>query len=100
MLNTPIPTENRYYQFRPWLIYQDNKEFFQIINGDHIVAEATPADELLLHYYRVINNINEDNLEDNLEELKKSIKEFMADTQFNDSDLSNLIKFPGNKKLH
>lgn len=99
MIN-PISTETRYYQFRPWLVYQDNKEFFQIINADHIVAEATPADELLIHYYRIVNDITDDNLEEKLEELAKTLKEYMTDENFNDSDVGNLIKFPGNKKLH
>lgn len=98
MLNTLNPTENRYYQFRPWLVYQDNKEFFQIINADHIVAEATPADELLVHYYRIINDAEDDeNLEEKIDKLKEMLNEFMSE---NDSDSGNLIKFPGNKKLH
>jgi hypothetical protein len=98
MLNTLNPTENRYYQFRPWLVYQDNKEFFQIINADHIVAEATPADELLVHYYRIINDIDdEENIEDKIDKLKEILNEFMSG---NDSDSGNLIKFPGKKNLH
>jgi hypothetical protein len=98
MLNTLNPTENRYYQFRPWLVYQDNKEFFQIINADHIVAEATPADELLVHYYRIINHIDDDeNIEDKIDKLKEILNEFMSE---NDSDSGNLIKFPGKKNLH
>jgi hypothetical protein len=98
MLNTLNPTENRYYQFRPWLVYQDNKEFFQIINADHIVAEATPADELLVHYYRIINDIDdEENIEDKIDKLKEILNEFMSE---NDSDSGNLIKFPGKKNLH
>jgi hypothetical protein len=98
MLNTLNPTENRYYQFRPWLVYQDNKEFFQIINADHIVAEATPADELLVHYYRIINDIDdEENIEDKIDKLKEILNEFISE---NDSDSGNLIKFPGKKNLH
>ena len=98
MLNTLNPTENRYYQFRPWLVYQDNKEFFQIINADHIVAEATPADELLVHYYRIINHIDDDeNIEDKIDKLKEILNEFISE---NDSDSGNLIKFPGKKNLH
>ena len=98
MLNTLNPTENRYYQFRPWLVYQDNKEFFQIINADHIVAEATPADELLVHYYRIINDIDdEENIEDKIDKLKEILNEFISE---NDSDSGNLIKFPGKRNLH
>jgi hypothetical protein len=95
MLNTLTPTENRYYQFRPWLIYQDNKEYFQVLNADHIIAEATPADELLVHYYKIVNNIDDDNLEEKIDKLKEILNEFMSD-----SDSGNLIKFPGKGNLH
>lgn len=95
MLNTLNPTENRYYQFRPWLVYQDNKEFFQIINADHIVAEATPADELLVHYYRIIHDITDDNIDEKIDKLKEILNEFMPD-----SDSGNLIQFPGKRNLH
>jgi hypothetical protein len=101
MLNTLTPTENRYYQFRPWLVYQDKKDYFQVLNADHIIAEATPADELLVHYYRIINDVKEteSDLENNISKLEKILKEYMSDEDFNDSDFGNLIKFPG-KKLH
>jgi hypothetical protein len=101
MLNTLNPTENRYYQFRPWLVYQDKKDYFQVLNADHIIAEATPADELLVHYYRIINDgeENDSDLENSISKLEKVLKEYMEDNNFNDSDLGNLIKFPG-KKLH
>jgi hypothetical protein len=101
MLNTLNPTENRYYQFRPWLVYQDKKDYFQVLNADHIIAEATPADELLVHYYRIINDVEEteSDLENNISRLEKVLKEFMDDNTFSDSDSGNLIKFPG-KKLH
>jgi hypothetical protein len=101
MLNTLNPTENRYYQFRPWLVYQDKKDYFQVLNADHIIAEATPADELLVHYYRIINDVEEteSDLENNISRLEKVLKEYMEDNSFNDSDSGNLIKFPG-KKLH
>jgi hypothetical protein len=101
MINTLNPTENRYYQFRPWLVYQDKKDYFQVLNADHIIAEATPADELLVHYYRIINDVEEteSDLENNISRLEKVLKEFMDDNTFSDSDSGNLIKFPG-KKLH
>jgi len=101
MVNTLNPTENRYYQFRPWLVYQDKKDYFQVLNADHIIAEATPADELLVHYYRVINDTdeNEKELEDKIAKLEKVLEEYMSDKTFNDSDSNNLIQFPG-RKLH
>jgi hypothetical protein len=47
MINPIVPGENRYYQFRPWMVYQDNPEYFQILNGDHILSEATPSKKCL-----------------------------------------------------
>jgi len=100
MISSSISADARYYQFRPWLVYQDNKEYFQVLNADHIIAEATPADELLVHYYRIINDSeeNETELEDKIAKLEKVLEGYMSET-FNDSDSGNLIKFPGTK-LH
>lgn len=90
-----IMGENKYYQFRPWMIYQDNNEYFQIININHIIGEAKPSESLLIHYYRVMNDIEEN---DNTDYDK--LKEFLEQNDDFDSNESNLIKFPGNKNLH
>lgn len=104
MLTPMNAGENRYYQFRPWMVYQDNKEYFQVINPDHIIAEASPSEELLVHYYRIIEELednSEDATDDDIEKLKKLLIKTMEEAvDYTDSDLGNLIKFPGSKKIH
>ena len=29
----------RYYQFRPWMVHQDEPDMFQVINGNHIIVQ-------------------------------------------------------------
>ena len=48
MIMPLTPTDNRYYQFRPWMVYQDNPEYFQILNAGHILSEASPSEEMLI----------------------------------------------------
>ena len=40
----------RYYSFRPWMTYQLDKDYLQLLNYNHIIGEAKP-DELLLEQY-------------------------------------------------
>ena len=37
----------KYYQFRPWMVFQNDPEYFQVLNSDHIIGEANPPTELL-----------------------------------------------------
>ena len=97
------PSENRFYQFRPWMIYQDNPEYFQILNGDHILAEATPSEEMLQQYARLFSEESE--LED-LDKMQAKLKEMLdlvnaeeVDLYGGDSDFGNLIQFPG-RRVH
>lgn len=99
----PIPpSENRYYQFRPWMVYQDNPEYFQILNGDHIMSEASPSGDMLLQYARLLNDEEEDDLEkmqDKLKEMLDLVNAEEVDLYGGDSDFGNLIQFPG-RRLH
>lgn len=97
-------SENRYYQFRPWMVYQDNPEYFQILNGDHIMSEASPSGDMLLQYARLLNDEeDEDDLEKMTAKLKKMLDLVNAEEVdlYGDSDLgSKIVQFPGNRKLH
>lgn len=44
----------RYYSFRPWMSFQLNEEYFQLLNYNHIIGEARPDKLLLDQYYRAI----------------------------------------------
>lgn len=67
------PAGNRYYTFRPWMIYQQDPEMMQIINGYHVVGEANPTSKVIEHYLNAVKQENEDN-----EALQKRIEEYMT----------------------
>ncbi len=97
MITTLDNDRNRYYQFRPWMVYQDHKDLHQELNLNHIIAEALPTQELLAHYLKAsLEEEHESPIEDILRKLRDAMKEH-ADAP--DSD-SNLITFPGTRKLH
>lgn len=98
MLTNLNGDNNRYYHFRPWMVYQDKKELSQDINLNHIVAEATPTKELLAHYFKItLEGESETDIEDILKKLGDIATE--PDLPEGDSD-TNLIAFPGNRRLH
>ena len=103
MIMPLTPTENRYYQFRPWMVYQDNPEYFQILNAGHILSEATPSEEMLIQYQRLLNDEEEDDIEKMTAKLKEMLVLVNAEEVdlYGDSDLgSKIVKFPVNRKLH
>ena len=103
MLHPVVPGENRYYQFRPWMVYQDDSSFFQILNGDHILAEATPSQDMLVQYKRLLNDEEEDNfekLQDKLKEMLDLVNAEEVDLYGGDSDMGNLIRFPTTRRFH
>lgn len=63
---------NRFYSFRPWMIYQHDPEYFQLINGYHVVAEANPSPKVLEYYFQALKLENEDN-----EHVQKQVDEYM-----------------------
>jgi transcription termination factor Rho len=97
MITSMDNDKNRYYQFRPWMVYQDNKDLFQELNMNHIMAEAMPTQELLAHYFKVaVEEEHESPIEDILRKLREAMQEHVEGP---DSD-SNLITFPGSRRLH
>jgi hypothetical protein len=50
----------RYYSFRPWMSFQLNEEYFQLLNYNHIIGEAKPDKLLLEQYYRAIASEQDD----------------------------------------
>jgi hypothetical protein len=97
MITSPENDNNRYYQFRPWMVYQDNRDLQQELNLNHIIAEAMPTTELLAHYLKVaLDEETESYIEDILRKLKEAMQDHVATV---DSD-SNLITFPGSRRLH
>lgn len=98
MITSPTGDNNRYYHFRPWMVYQDKKELSQTINLNHIVAEAVPTKDLLAHYFKVTLE-EESNL--SVEDILKKIREMTSELNpFEGDSDSNLIAFPVNRRLH
>mgnify|MGYP000648413310 CR=1 FL=1 len=44
----------RYYSLRPWMSFQLNSDYFQLLNYSHIVGEAKPDKQLVIQYEKAI----------------------------------------------
>jgi hypothetical protein len=89
----------RYYQFKPWMVYQDEPDMFQVINGNHIIGEANPPHILIEQYWKVVSadDLTPQDVEKKLSEYIDNLKELMED----DPELkSKILQFPSKDKLH
>jgi hypothetical protein len=89
----------RYYQFKPWMIYQDEPDMFQVINGNHIIGEANPPTLLIEQYWKVVSaeELTDQDVEKKLSEYIDNLKDLMED----DPELkSKILQFPSKNKLH
>lgn len=94
---------NRVHILRPWMIFQIGEGVFQTLNSDHVMAEASPTDEVIKEYYRAVNFENDEEIdEEKLETYIQKLKEAVQDLMNGDSDAigSKIIQFPGSTKLH
>ena len=110
----------RFYAFRPWMVFVDDPSEVHTINSGHIVAEITPSADILKHYVKSLNEINEqlkvkkkrkmmslDDLAGKMQELDDEEFEMylqqlaeIADDE-SDSDMpQNVIKFKPKSTLH
>lgn len=107
-------TNIRYYQFRPWISFQDDFDDLSILRTSHIVGETTPSNVLVTHFTSAVKEVDDtmkfnkefdieeliNGLEDfNEEEVEALIKQKMLEKEFmRDSSDSNIIHFkPGTK---
>jgi hypothetical protein len=107
-------TNIRYYQFRPWISFQDDFDDLSILRTSHIVGETTPSNVLVTHFTSAVKEVDDtmkfnkefdieeliNGLEDfNEEEVEALIKQKMLEKEFmQDSSDSNIIHFkPGTK---
>jgi hypothetical protein len=88
------------------MLYQMTPEAFQIINCEHIVAEANPDQELILEYFKAIEVALDDDdgdQKENIDDMKEKYTAYVKDqTSKLDSDtVSNIIKLNFDKsKMH
>lgn len=57
---SPPPETARYFQLYPWMIMQDDNEYYQVINADLILAEAAPSPNLLTLFKKAVEADPED----------------------------------------
>ena len=98
------PDGTRIHILQAWMIYQFGDEVFQTLNADMVVAEASPANEVLEEYYRKIKSENdEDASEEEVEAYINKLKNLVGDIDKDmdsDSSAKKVIVFPGNTKIH
>lgn len=96
----------RYYAFRPFMLYQMSPESFQIINCEHIIAEANPNQELILEFFKAIEiamDTDDGSQTENIDDMKEKYNAYVENqTSKLDSDAaSNIIKLNFDKnKMH
>ena len=97
----------RYYSFRPWMVYQDRQDYFQLLNYNHIIGEAKPNHLLEEQYKVALDNEqqvadareSDDGEEDTeYEEVKARLLKLLNDGDSVDSE-SNII-YLDKDKLH
>lgn len=95
---------DKYYTFRPWMVFQMDSEFFQALNSNHVVAGALPAVSIVEQYKKAIlieNKKEEKNIEHLLEKLKDQLMSIHEANNLPDSSTSNIIRFNFDKdKMH
>lgn len=92
----------RFYTFRPWMTYQVNSEYMQLVNTSHIVGEAKPDKLLLQQYLKVVEDAEKDVKEKEVE-FEKKYEQLMEkiDAMHKDDSKDNVIHFnPDKSKLH
>lgn len=96
----------RYYSFRPWMSFQLNDSYFQLLNFNHIVGEAKP-DEVLLNQYRkaleseMNEPFNAKSDEEELEQIRRMVAKLKLVTDEFDSDQSgNVVHLFNKDKMH
>ena len=100
----------RYYAFRPFMMYQMNPKAFQIINCQHIIAEASPTQDLINEYFNSLESLAAEESSEkelNTDEIRKRaaekakayIKTYVESAGY--SDTMNIINFPTpSDKIH
>ena len=99
----------RYYAFRPFMMYQMNSAAFQIINCQHIIAEAAPTQDLINEYFNSLESLAAEESSEkelNTDEIRKRAAEkakayIKTYIEADSGETMNIINFPSpSDKLH
>ena len=96
----------RYYTFRPFMLYQMTPEAFQIINCEHIIAEANPDQELILEYFKAIElamDTDDADQTENIDVMKEKYDAYVENqiSKLDSDTANNIIKLNFDKsKMH
>ena len=84
-----------YYQFKPWMVYQDDPAFVQVLNNNHIIAEANPPEELLEQFVRILQeNASPEDIKDYADKkLEEYIDKLEAQSLKDEKEEPNIIPF-------
>jgi len=100
-----LETGYRFYSFRPWMSFQLNNEYLQLLNYSHIVGEAKPSKILLNQYLKSIEaQSDEGELSDHYDSddaiMIQRILHKLQQAELSDSDNSNVVSLFNKDKLH
>ena len=96
----------RYYAFRPFMLYQMTAESFQIINCEHIIAEANPDQELILEFFKAIElamDTDDADQTENIDDMKEKYNAYVENqiSKLDSDTANNIIKLNFDKsKMH
>lgn len=91
----------RMYSFRPWMVYQDQEAFLQLLNVNHILGEAKPSEAMVAQYKHALQNeqshskVEDDEINERREVIREAIRAILDDSD----EHSNIISFD-RSKLH
>lgn len=100
-----LETGYRYYSFRPWMSFQLNDEYLQLLNYSHIVGEAKPSKVLLEQYLKSIESqaeqgdISSHYDSDDAITIQRILHK-LQQADNDDSDNSNVVPLFNKDKLH
>jgi len=101
---------NRYYSFRPFMMYQLESDSFQILSAQHILGETHPHEDLLSEYFKALATLMEDTedgnisvdkmrreMKEHMDAMEKKVDDIAADGE---SELGKILKFRTKPILH
>ena len=98
-----VSPNTRFFSFRPWMVYQLDSNYMQLLNYTHIVGEAKP-DPMMQEQYTKAITIEQSSKRETRSDIDKRLQEVMdeLDGIERDSSNSNVIQFSfvDKDKLH